>query len=124
MNETTTITSFIDSPSRIDFIQGVFYTYIVPSICAFGMFTNILNIIVFNDKDMKDETFKYLRMNAFSNFFYLLFVFFVFSKRCGDLCSLNDTYFTQVYYWVFYVYAKGKILFNFIFVLINLIGVI
>ena len=70
---------------NIEFTFSVFFTYILPPICAFGICTNILNIIVFSSKKLKNEIFKYFKMKSYSNIMYLLFAFFIFSARCGNV---------------------------------------
>ena len=62
------------SLKNIIYVQGFFYTFTVPFICVFGISTNILNIIVFSNNELKDESYKYLKTNAFSNMFYLSFI--------------------------------------------------
>ncbi len=96
----------IDSVN-ISYAFDFFFVYIVPCICAFGICTNLLNIIVFSHKELKDDTYDYLKMNAYSNLFYLIICLFVFFARCGQLCEFDDTLATQIYYWAFYIYIKG-----------------
>ena len=84
-----------------------FYAFCVPVICFFSICTNLIDFIVFSHKELKSETFKYLKMNAISNIFYLTICFFLFAKRCGQFCELDTTYTVQLYYIVFYRYVKG-----------------
>ena len=98
-------------------------TFILPSICFYGIVTNIINIRIFLSKDIKDVTFKYYLRNAFSNLFYLILCFFIFSFRCGIFCQssqLSATLATRVYSWVFYTYFKGIFVFTTIFIQITL----
>ncbi len=89
------------------YASDLFYTYVVPPICIFGIATNTLNIVVFSHKELTEDTYKYLKLNAYSNLVYLLICCFVFTKRCGQLCELDDLFLTQLYYWIFYSYVKG-----------------
>ena len=82
-------------------------TFIVPVICAYGISTNILNIIIFSKKSLKDIIFKYYRINAISNICYLSIVFFLFVARCGTYCNFSATFEAQLYLYVFYTYIKG-----------------
>ena len=116
LNETlnlvnTTLSPVVDEQSQstknIIYAYGFFYTFIVPFICLFGIITNILNIIVFSNNKLKDESYKYLKMNAFSNMFYLSFIVIAFVKRCTNFCDYETTLFANVYYWAFYFYLKG-----------------
>jgi len=98
-------------------------TFILPSICFYGIVTNLINIRLFFSKDIKDITFKYYRINAFSNLSYLILCFFIFSFRCGIFCEssqLSATLATRVYSWVFYAYFKGSFVFTTIFIQITL----
>ena len=66
-------------------------TLIVPLECTYGIITNIINIIIFSKKSLKDIIFKYYRINAISNICYLLIVFFLFVARCGIYCQFSKT---------------------------------
>lgn len=93
----------LTSSNSIDFC----YTYIIPIICLIGILTNATDIIVFSSRNLKDITFKYLRINALANLIYLLISFFLFSARCGIYCSFSKTYAAQIYMYFFYSYIKG-----------------
>jgi hypothetical protein len=98
-------------------------TFILPTICFYGIVTNLINIRLFLSKNIKDVTFKYYLINAFSNLFYLILCFFVFSFRCGIFCQssqLSDEFATKIFSWVFYAYFKGIFVFTTIFIQITL----
>lgn len=82
-------------------------TFIIPSICLFGILMSCLNITIFLDPKLKDTTYKYLLVNSFSNFFYLFNCFFYFVPNCSFYCSFSNTYAAQFYYYLFYNYLKG-----------------
>ena len=109
---TTKIPSVNPNPSTPEFAYAndIFYTFIIPPICVFGIATNILNIIVFSHQDLVENTYKYLKMNAYSNLIYLFICAFIFTVRCGQLCVLDDYYITQLYYWIIYTYIKGSLI--------------
>jgi hypothetical protein len=69
----------------LSFIVDICNTYIIPSICIFGILTNIINIRIFLKRNLKDVAFKYYLVNAFSNLFYLLICFFIFVARCRPM---------------------------------------
>ena len=106
MSNTSNQTSSL-STGQIDNIVSFMYTFIIPVICAFGISTNIVNIIVFSNKELSDITYKYLRANAFSNAFYLTNCFFIFMARCGIYCQFDKTFYTALYKYLFYDYLKG-----------------
>jgi hypothetical protein len=98
-------------------------TFILPSICFYGIVTNLINIKLFFSKNIKDIAFKYYLINGFSNLFYLILCFFVFSFRCGIFCQssqLSASLATKVFSWVFYTYIKGIFVFTSIFIQITL----
>ena len=93
--------------SRISIVFDFIQSFILPAICGFGIITNILDCIVLSSDELKDDIFKYLKMNAFSKIFYLIICMFLFSARCGQYCNFSDTFSVQLYYWLFYTYLKG-----------------
>lgn len=105
---TTTANPFPNT-AEYTYAFDFFFAYLVAPICFFGVVTNLLNFIVFSNSELEQDTYKYLKMNAFSNLIYLLICGLVFTKRCGQFCELDKTYLTQVYYWIFYIYIKGNI---------------
>ena len=102
--------------TSIDFIN----TFIIPSICFFGLVTNLVNIKVFLNKELKDIAFRYYLVNGFSNLFYLSICFFFFTFKCGQYCQLGSLLSVQVYLWVFYRYIKGIFALSTIFIQITL----
>lgn len=91
----------------VETVNGFVYTFIIPVICFFGILTNIINIVVFSNKEMSDITYKYLRVNAIMNIIYLSITFFLFMGRCGSYCTINTTYIGAFYMYFFYTYLKG-----------------
>ena len=83
-------------------------TFIIPFISAFGVLTNIINVIVFSKKELKDVAFKYYKVNALSNMFYLLICFFLFVARCGVYCKFSQTCIAQFYLYFFYTYFSTR----------------
>ena len=110
----TTVAPFISS-SRAASASDIFLsnfidfctTFIVPVICFFGMTTNLINFVIFSNKNLKDILFKYYRLNAVSNFCYLINCFFLFVARCGIYCTFSSTYAAQFYLYLPYTYIKG-----------------
>ena len=95
------------STATIDTVIGFIYTFVIPCICAFGITTNVINIIVFSNKEMGDITYKYLKINACSNICYLSICFFLFMGRCGSFCTIDSSYVGVFFMYFFYSYAKG-----------------
>ena len=90
----TTLNTFLDFTS----------TFMFPIISTYDIIINIINIIIFSKKSLKDIIFKYYRINAISNICYLLIVFFLFVARCGVYCTFSKSYPAQLYLYVFYTY--------------------
>ena len=93
----TTLNTFLDFTS----------TFMFPIISTYDIIINIINIIIFSKKSLKDIIFKYYRINAISNILYLLIIFFFFVIRCGMYCSFTNTYPAQIFNYVFFTYIKG-----------------
>ena len=64
---------------------------IIPVICSFGIFTNILNIMVFLSPKLKDQSFKYLLAISISDLIYLSICSITFYIFCASFCSFNQT---------------------------------
>ena len=77
----------------------------MPIICLFGMITNILNIIIFLNSQMKDSSFKYMLAISISDLFYLSILSYQFIGYC-DECSFNRNYLLQIYTFVFDQYLS------------------
>lgn len=70
--------------------------YILPNICLFGIIANILNIICFANRKMKDSSFKYMLAISISDLFYLSLCLYGYIVLCPD-CPLNELYFNKLY---------------------------
>lgn len=91
---------------QIDY-SDLINTFVIPTVCFFGMITSLINIIVFQMKNMNDVTYRYLTTNSICNFFYLTHCFFIFLPRCGMYCSFAFTIVPQYFLYLFYNYIKG-----------------
>ena len=112
MNNTTALKSTTpNSMSDIDQFFANFVdfsiTFIIQFICFYGIISNILNIIIFSNREFKDLVYKYLNLNACSNIIYLSVCFFLFVGRCGIYCSFGSTLAANIYMNYFYNYLKG-----------------
>lgn len=90
---TPTIVRVLSSDDMKKKWADVIYTYLGPSICAFGILCNILNLIVLTQHQLKESPYTYLTGLAFTDLGALLLSFFymVFShKNVG------------VYFWRFF----------------------
>src|SRR5579883_2357715 len=81
--------------SRFYDYSNVFF---LPMVCFFGMISSILCIVGSLKKDdSKTQTFTFMLINSIVDFLFLLSQFFIFSFRCGVLCSFGYSYMTTFY---------------------------
>lgn len=86
-------------------LSSRFYDYsnsfILPVVCAFGLFTSTFNILSSYDykKDTShSQSLKFIFINSLIDFAFLVTQFFVFTFRCGALCTFGFDYFPQLYH--------------------------
>jgi len=71
MNSTVAIAQ---EPTIETEIFWAMFTWVLPAICAFGVITNFINIIIFFNKDLKENIYSYMLAYSVSDFFYCFFV--------------------------------------------------
>jgi hypothetical protein len=60
----------------------------IPIICIFGMFSNIISVIILTNSKIRNySTFKYMLATSISNFFYLLLIMPSTLENCSTYCS-------------------------------------
>ena len=83
--------------------------YIAIAICIIGLFSNILNISVFLNKNLTDRSYKYMMAKSAINFFYLLISllneFFIYCIKC----PVTYTYFANIYAYVIGFYLCSSL---------------
>ena len=83
--------------------------YVLPSICAFGLVTSLLCIIVSAKRDESNaKSLDYILLNSLIDFLFLLTQFFLFIIRCGDLCPFGYTFaakFYEIYIFLYFGYV-------------------
>lgn len=68
------------------------------TLCFLGTFTSILNIIIFLNKKLKDQTYNYMLVISMVDFAYITIIGFEITFKCGSFCDiLKNSYATQVY---------------------------
>lgn len=77
------------------------------SICAFGTFTNIINVLVFVNPKLKELTYKYMLIKSLSNLAYLALSFANQFLNACVLCSWAVTYWANVYNLVSGLYMQS-----------------
>lgn len=73
-------------------------SFLLPSICAFGLFTSSCCLLGSFHKDTSSsKSLNFILIYSLVDFFFLLSQFFVFLFRCGVLCSFGHDFFPQLY---------------------------
>lgn len=76
--------------------SNYWYYLLFPSICSFGVLTNLINIVVFSNSKMRDPSFIYLLAISIGDLFYLVLEIYGYNELCTE-CPLYKTYFTQLF---------------------------
>ena len=83
--------------------------YVAMFLSSFGIFTNLINILVFFSSSLKDTTYHYMLVKSFINLIYLIFTFlnafFIFCSYCPQTL----TYFSNLYAIVISFYLSGSL---------------
>ena len=80
--------------------------YLMPTVCAFGIVTSLICIIVSLKRDESNaKLFNYIILNSFIDFLFLWCEFFIFIIRCGILCEYGNTYGAKIYEIYIFLYA-------------------
>lgn len=108
---TTTTTMLLSTITHITpqiRLREISWTFIFPVICAIGVCTQSMNIIVFV-RLKKDRLNKYCLVHSISYFFYTLICMFSFFIRCGSLCNhtTSSTYIAKVFEQVVFGYVTS-----------------
>ena len=84
---------------------------VIPVICLFGFFTNLINLTVLLSSKMKDVSFKYVLAISLSDLIYLTLEGYKFIVSCSDDCSplINITYLTQLYDYTIFHYICSSL---------------
>ena len=103
----------MDMDDSLLHLKDFWWTFILPAICLFGLFTNLVNVLVFLKLKSKNPIYKLMLTNSFSNFIYSFICFFVFMMRCGRYCSLQHLYWVKLYEkYLFYYFTSVLGFFN------------
>jgi len=95
MNQTNASNTTSTVPSDYSYLTWDLILRLV--VLAIGMLTNTINIAVFLNKKLKDESYKYMLSNSITNFLYLSVTFIgVFLYNC-TYCPSSQTYGAVIY---------------------------
>ena len=107
--------TFDENQYIMSFSSGLPWYYVAYSvICAIGVCTNIVNIMVFMNPKLKDKVFKYMLVSCISELFYLLISGLATLTQCGELCIENSsTLMGQIFtLYIFYFLAGSLAIFT------------
>ncbi len=95
-NETAILNNYFENIYFFPNDESIYSLVLIPTICLFGAFTNTLNIIIFLNKKMKDNSFKFMLAISIGNLLYTGMSSYAFFIYCDD-CLWNKSYATQVF---------------------------
>ena len=72
------------------------YMYLNPIISSFGAISNLINVIIFLNPKLKNQTYRLMLIISIANFFYLFFCAFQIISDCGD-CIISKSYLSKLY---------------------------
>jgi hypothetical protein len=104
----TSINPLVPEVTTQILLKEISWTYVFPIICAIGVCTHLINVIVFTHLK-KDRLNKYCLVHSISYFFYTLICFFSFLIRCGSLCNYypSSTYTAKLYEYMIFGYVTS-----------------
>jgi hypothetical protein len=87
--------------------EDIWYTFIVPVICFFSLATNLLNIFILSKLKSKNKIYKYMYYKSIINSIYLFILIFVFLIKCGQFCTIRESYIAKIYYLYMFYYLTN-----------------
>ena len=80
------------------------------TLCLYGLITNIMNVIVFSQKDkLKNKIYRYFLWHSIVDIFYLAICFIRFIIKSDGLHSIHHSYWTQVFDAYAYKYLTSSL---------------
>jgi hypothetical protein len=94
----------------IETIKDIYWTFVLPLICAFSILTCLINLIIFASLKSKNIIYKFMLYNSLSDIAYLFSVMFVFVMRCGQFCDeLKDSYAAKFYHHYIFTFVANSL---------------
>ena len=99
---------FFDKTSLTLRIYDYSNVYLLPAICAFGIITNALAIVVLlKINKLNENVYLYMMINTVADLLFLMTQISIVATRCGILCPYGYTYgakFFEVYIYLYFGY--------------------
>ena len=87
------------------------YSYLIPTVCAFGIITNAITIIILVKGKLKGIMYKYMLFMCIFEIIEMAINFWLMIVRCGTLCPYGYGYLSKVYEQYFYLYLHNVSIF-------------
>jgi hypothetical protein len=97
-----------DSLSSI--VTDVGNVYILPPICLFGIFFNLLSVITLFRSNLKNSIYQFMLINSICDLVFLSICIFTAIIRCGRFCPYGYNYYSKLYEQYVYLYVGNTIL--------------
>ena len=105
--------------SRLDLptVKRFVWTFILPSLCLFGIVTNTINFVVFKQrKKLKNIIYRYLLWHSVADIVYLSVCFIRFIIKLDIFSSIHLSYWAQMFEVYAYIYIAGSLAVQMIFI--------
>ena len=86
------------------------FSFVLPIVCCFGFITNLINIVVFSNRQLKEEIFIYLLAYSTSNACFTFLTSFCWISRSGSFFAFSSSYeskFYELYFFFTGIYGFG-----------------
>lgn len=97
----------------IKWLQLIIFMFVFPILCLFGLFTNLLTILVIRNRYFKDSMYKHILINAVFNLIYCSLMVFDLMSSCifylSPFCSLIYHNKSVQYFKIVGIYFLGNI---------------
>ena len=94
----------------ISTVKWLVWTYVLPSLCAFGIVTNAINVLVFRQrKELKNKIYRYFLWHSIVDIMYLAFCFVRFIIKLDVFSHLHHSYWAQIYEVYVFIYIAGSL---------------
>ena len=107
MNENSSEAYYFSLDSLSDKVLDYGNFYFIPLACVFSICTNLLNVIVLGQPNLKESLFRYMLLNSILDIFTFSLVFWLVLVKCGTLCSVGFSFGAKIYELYIYLYAQN-----------------
>jgi hypothetical protein len=91
-------------------VTDVGNVYILPPICLFGIFFNLLSVITLFRSNLKSSIYQFMLINSTCDLVFLSICLLTVIIRCGRFCPYDYSYYSKLYEQYIYLYIGNTIL--------------